>query len=261
MLGYESLSSYSNISHFVTARQGGCSEGAYASFNCTPYSGDEVEKVRRNQSLLVEGMSQMPRELVIPLQTHDTNCLLIGDVYLSDSPRQKQDMLCGVDALITREPGYCLCISTADCVPVLVYDTKHCAVAAIHAGWRGTVAYIVRDTLLRMEKEFGTSGEDVVACIGPSISLTSFEVGEEVYEAFQKNGFDMPRISIRKEETGKHHIDLWEANRLQLLAFGVPPGQVELAQICTYIHHDDFFSARRLGIKSGRILSGIMIHE
>ena len=83
MLGYESLSSYSNISHFVTARQGGCSEGAYASFNCTPYSGDEVEKVRRNQSLLVEGMSQMPRELVIPLQTHDTNCLLIGDVYLS----------------------------------------------------------------------------------------------------------------------------------------------------------------------------------
>lgn len=61
-------------------------------------------------------------------------------------------MLCGVDALITREPGYCLCISTADCVPVLVYDTKHCAVAAIHAGWRGTVAYIVRDTLLRMEK-------------------------------------------------------------------------------------------------------------
>ena len=209
MLGYESLSSYSNISHFVTARQGGCSEGAYASFNCTPYSGDEAEKVRRNQSLLMEGMSQMPRELVIPLQTHDTNCLLIGDVYLSASPRQKQDMLCGVDALITREPGYCLCISTADCVPVLVYDTKHCAVAAIHAGWRGTVAYIVRDTLLRMEKEFGTSGEDVVACIGPSISLTSFEVGE----------------------------------------------------ICTYIHHDDFFSARRLGIKSGRILSGIMIHE
>ena len=137
MLGYESLSSYSNISHFVTARQGGCSEGAYASFNCTPYSGDEAEKVRRNQSLLMEGMSQMPRELVIPLQTHDTNCLLIGDVYLSASPRQKQDMLCGVDALITREPGYCLCISTADCVPVLVYDTKHCAVAAIHAGWRG----------------------------------------------------------------------------------------------------------------------------
>ena len=161
MLGYESLSSYSNISHFVTTRQGGCSEGNYASFNCTPYSGDEAEKVRRNQTLLMEGMSQTPEELVIPVQTHETNCLLIGDAYLSASSQQRQEMLHGVDALITREPGYCLCISTADCVPVLIYDKKHSAIAAIHAGWRGTVAYIVRDTLLRMEKEFGTSGEDV----------------------------------------------------------------------------------------------------
>ena len=79
MLGYESLSSYSNISHFVTTRQGGCSEGNYASLNCTPYSGDEAEKVWRNQTLLMEGMSQTPEELVIPVQTHETNSLLIGD--------------------------------------------------------------------------------------------------------------------------------------------------------------------------------------
>ena len=186
MLGYESLSSYSNISHFVTTRQGGCSEGNYASFNCTPYSGDEAEKVRRNQTLLMEGMSQTPEELVIPVQTHETNCLLIGDAYLSASSQQRQEMLHGVDALITREPGYCLCISTADCVPVLMYDKKHSAIAAIHAGWRGTVAYIVRDTLLRMEKEFGTSGEDVVACIGPSISLASFEVGRKCMKHFRR---------------------------------------------------------------------------
>lgn len=153
MLGYESLSSYSNISHFVTTRQGGYSEGNYASFNCTPYSGDEAEKVRRNQTLLMEGMSQTPEELVIPVQTHETNCLLIGDAYLSASSQQRQEMLHGVDALITREPGYCLCISTADCVPVLMYDKKHSAICCHSCpGWRGTVAYIVRDTLLRMEK-------------------------------------------------------------------------------------------------------------
>lgn len=261
MLGYESLNSYSNISHFVTTRHGGCSEGTYASFNCAPYSGDDAEKVGRNQRLLVEAMRQQPKELVIPLQTHETNCLLIDDAYLSALFPQRKELLQGVDALITRHSGYCLCISTADCVPVLIYDKKQCAIAAIHAGWRGTVASIVRDVLLRMKKEFGTRGEDVIACIGPSISFASFEVGEEVYEAFQKNGFDMPRISMRKEETGKYHIDLWEANRMQLLAFGVPPGQVELAHLCTYIHHEEFFSARRLGIKSGRILSGIMIHE
>lgn len=262
MLGYESLSLYSNISHFVTSRHGGYGEGAYASFNCTPYSGDSAENVRRNQQLLIESMSPgKPLELVIPWQTHHTRCLLVGDSYLSASLRERENMLQGVDALITRQPGYCLCISTADCVPVLVYDRKQGAVAAIHAGWRGTVNYIVRDTLARMQQEFGTQGRDVIACIGPSISLDSFEVGEEVYEAFRNNGFDMSRISIRKEKTGKHHIDLWEANRLQLLSWGVPPAQIELAGICTYIRHEDFFSARRLGIKSGRILSGIMINN
>lgn len=260
MLGYESLNSYSNISHFVTMRHGGCSEGNYATFNCTPYSGDDEEKVRRNQVLLMEGMLHKPKELVIPFQTHNTRCLLIDDAYLSASTQQKKVMLHEIDALITRQPGYCLCVSTADCVPVLVYDQEHDAVAAIHAGWRGTVESIVRDTLLRMKMEFGTKGDEVIACIGPSISFASFEVGEEVYEAFQKNGFDMSRISMKKKETGKFHIDLWEANRMQMLNFGVPSDRIEIADICTFIHHEKFFSARRLGIKSGRILSGIMIN-
>lgn len=261
MLGYESLISYSNISHFVTTRHGGCSQGAYASFNCTHYSGDDAEAVRRNRRLLMEGMPHQPKELVIPVQTHDTRCLLIGEEYLVASLSSRQEMLQGIDALITREPGYCLCISTADCVPALVYDRRHHAIAAIHAGWRGTVESIVLRTLSRMKTEFGTEGEDIIACIGPSISLESFEVGEEVYEAFRQKGFDMPRISMRNEKTGKPHIDLWEVNRLQLLAFGVPDVQIELSGICTYLHPEEFFSARRLGIKSGRILSGIMVNE
>lgn len=131
-------------------------------------------------------------------------------------------------------------------------------VAAVHAGWRGTVNFIVGHTLEQMRTVYGTEGSEVVACIGPGISLESFEVGDEVYDTFRLNGFDMSRISYRKTETGKYHIDLWEANRQQLLDFGVPGCQIEVSGICTYIHHDEFFSARRLGIASGRILSGIM---
>lgn len=261
MLGYGLLNRYPNISHFVTARHDGYSGGAYASFNCSPYSGDNLEHVRRNQQLLVEGMKHKPIELVIPRQVHDTYCRVIGKDYLATSPEMKRDMLEGIDALISDEPGYCLCISTADCVPVLVYDSRHCAVAAIHAGWRGTVKRIVLRTLAEMKEKFGTQGEDVVACIGPSISPASFEVGEEVYESFRKEDFDMPCISFRNKETGKYHIDLWEANRRQLLEFGVLATQIEVAGICTYQHAEDFFSARRLGINSGRILSGIMIAE
>lgn len=259
MLGYASLNVYPNILHFVTTRQGGCGEGAYATFNCSHYCGDSPEHVQQNRRMLLDGLSCKPKELVIPIQVHGTEILCIDNAYLSASREQKERMLNGVDALITRETDCCLCVSTADCVPVLLYDKAHQVVAVVHAGWRGTVAGIVRDTLKRMNVLFGTEGGGVIVCIGPSISLDSFEVGEEVYEAFREKGFDMPRISMWNQKTDKHHIDLWESNRIQLLEFGIPACQIESADICTYIHHENFFSARRLGIKSGRILSGISI--
>ena len=90
----------------------------------------------------------------------------------------------------------------------------------------------------------------------PSISLEAFEVGDEVYTCFEQQGFDMQRIALRQE---KWHIDLWEANRMQLLDFGVLPSNIELSGICTWKENADFFSARRQGIASGRILSGIML--
>lgn len=259
MLGYEALAPYSNISCFVTTRHGGCSRGDYGTLNCTPYTGDDAECVRRNQEIVCSSLPQRPKELIIPFQTHGTQALVIDTTYLQASDSERNSMLQGIDALITREPGYCLCISTADCIPILLYDRKHKAIAALHAGWRGTVNYIARHTLNKMHALYGTDGKDVIACIGPGISLPAFEVGDEVYEAFREKGFPMEYISEWKPETHKHHIDLWAANRLQLLDFGIPSMQVETAGICTYRQHEDFFSARRLGIKSGRILSGIMI--
>lgn len=259
MLGYRSLDAYPNIFHFVTTRQGGYGKEAYATFNCSPFAGDDADVVSRNQEELISGMPRRPHELIIPHQIHGTKSLVIGKEFLSSSKEKQQDLLEGIDAVMTREPGFCVCVSTADCVPVLLYDRQHQAVAAIHAGWRGTVNFMVSHALEQMHAAFGTEGREVIACIGPSISLDSFEVGDEVYETFYRNGFDMLRISYCKPETGKYHIDLWEANRQQLLDFGVPSSQIEVAGMCTYIHWDDFFSARRLGIQSGRILSGIMI--
>jgi copper oxidase (laccase) domain-containing protein len=97
----------------------------------------------------------------------------------------------------------------------------------------------------------------VHAIIGPCISLKAFEVGIEVYDAFEQADFDMSQIAHWHPEKGKYHINLPAANRLQLLADGVPEEQIHDSAICTYSQHEDFFSARRLGIKSGRILSGI----
>jgi YfiH family protein len=261
MLTYELLNSYANISCFVTTRRGGDSEGAYRSFNCSHYCGDTLEHVLHNRKRLVEGLPCRPLELVVPAQVHGTEVLQIRKEHWLLPPEEKSARLQGVDALITDAAGYCLCISTADCVPIILYDKTHRAIAAVHAGWRGTVAFILRHTLEAMNAAFGTIGSDLLACIGPSISLAAFEVGEEVYDAFRLAGFNMARISCFNAASGKHHLDLWEANRLQLLEYGVPASQIEVAGICTYTHHEEFFSARRLGIHSGRILSGILIHQ
>ena len=261
LLGYELLNSYSNISHFVTTRSKGCSEGKYGAFNCSPYTEDKSKKVLLNQFSLLQSLKHPVKDLIIPQQVHNDASLVIDDYYFELPLFMRRAVLDGIDALITAKPGYCICVSTADCVPVLLYDKKLQVVAAIHAGWKGTVKHIVQGVLYLMNQKFGTKGEDVIACIGPSISLESFEVGDEVYDAFEESGFDMSLISMKKKETGKYHIDLWEANRIELLNRGVPAEQIEVAGICTYIHHDEFFSARRLGIDSGRILSGIMIRK
>lgn len=254
MLEYGLAKSYPDIFLFSTTRHGGYSEGNYASFNCNGYCGDNEDHVKRNRELLCSLLPDADA-LIIPHQTHGVTVRVIDEAFVQCDDIQKVDLLEGVDALVANLPGQCLCVSTADCIPVLCYDTRHHAVAAIHAGWRGTLGRIVCHTIQTMRECYGTKGEDVVACIGPGISLDAFEVGDEVYQAFEQAGFQMQAISCRKE---KWHIDLWEANCLQLISEGVPSSAIELAGICTYSQYEHFFSARRLGIHSGRILSGIM---
>lgn len=258
MLAYGFQQSYSGIFCFSTTRHGGYSTGEYASFNCNHYCGDEPERVNRNRELFCSLMPVRPDGLIIPHQTHGTQIWLIDHAFLQLPLSEQTIQLEGVDALLTNIPRQCICVSTADCIPVLCFDVRRRVVAAIHAGWRGTVERIVEKTLSAMSEAYGTDARDVVACIGPGISQEAFEVGDEVYAAFRAAGFPMQYIARRY---AKWHIDLWEANRLQLLTAGVRQENIELSAICTYANNTDFFSARRQGIHSGRILSGIMLTE
>ena len=259
LVEYGILHGHPEVCAFSTTRRGGVSTGSYAALNCTPYTGDDPECVRRNRQILAEALPFPARELVIPWQTHGTQVLSIGEEYLGSTPGERETLLQGIDALTTRESGICLCISTADCIPILLLDTRHRAIAAVHAGWRGTVAGIVSHTLGQMHALYGTAGSDLLACIGPGISREAFEVGDEVYLAFCQAGFPMECIAFRHPDTGKWHIDLPLANCLLLQDFGIPVPQIEACGICTYTRHEEFFSARRLGVKSGRMLSGIML--
>ena len=249
------------VTAFSTTRHGGCGDGAYSSFNCTPYTGDEPAVVRANQGQLCQWLGILPERLILPYQTHSAHILTINEAFMRLTADARHALLQDKDALITHIKDICLCISTADCIPILLYDLKHQAIAAIHAGWRGTVARIVEQTLNAMRQNYRTDSKDIKAIIGPGISLEAFEVGNEVYEAFVQAGFPMEQISRWYDDKGKYHIDLPTANRWQLLAAGVPLKQIYDSGICTYKEYHDYFSARRLGIKSGRILNGIILHS
>lgn len=245
------------VNAFSTTREDGYSTGAYSSFNANHYCGDDPDAVNKNRELLVKELGIRHESLIIPHQTHGKKVLLIDKEFMTLAPAEKAFRLEGIDALITALPDICIAVSTADCVPILLYDKGNNVVAAIHAGWRGTVSRIINETIALMEKNYQTDPANIHACIGPSISAKAFEVGDEVYEAFATAGFPMEQIAHR--ETEKWHIDLWKANCLELENNGTPTRNIQITGICTHGNAERFFSARRLGIHSGRILSGISL--
>lgn len=236
------------VTAFSTTRQGGCSTGNYAAFNINGYCGDDEVHIAANKVALCGLLGIESNRLVMPHQVHD--CV----VRRIDGPQQ--GVIEGVDAVMTDVPQLCIGVSTADCIPVLLYDSTHRAISAVHAGWRGTVLRIVQKAVEAMCHAYGTAPADLQAVIGPGISLDSFEVGDEVYDQFLSAGFDMQPISRRE---AKWHIDLPMCNRLQLMEAGVPADHIQMTNICTYQQYDRYFSARRLGIQSGRIYTGILI--
>lgn len=203
----------------------------------------------------------LPYDVVQAHQTHT------AEVAVIERPGVTREELEGIDAMVTDVPGVAIGVRTADCIPVLLYDPVHRAVAAVHAGWRGTVADISAAAIRVMAQRYGTLPSDLVAQIGPGIGPDSFQVGEEVVAAFEKAGFPMslihtcrgPRIEGTME--GGHHLDLWAANRWLLERAGVPSSSIQVAGICTYASNDRFFSARREGIRCPRIISSIRLLE
>lgn len=242
---------------FSTTRHGGVSKGNYASLNINGYCGDAKEDVAENRRLLCMSLNLSDEShLVIPHQTHGTTVLTVDKTFMALDEEQRQQRLEGIDAVITNVPQICIGVSTADCIPIIIYDDVYHAAAAIHAGWRGTVARIVKKAVAALQAAYGSQPTELQAWIGPGISLKNFEVGQEVYDQFAEAGFQMERIAMKYE---KWHIDLPMCNRMQLEEAGVPLQSIRQMAVCTYDQTDDYFSARRLGINSGRIYTGVIL--
>lgn len=164
------------------------------------------------------------------------------------------------DIVMTDDPDVAVCVQVADCVPMLLADPAHRAVAAVHAGWRGTAAGIAREAVAAMSARFGSRPDRLVAAIGPSIGGCCYQVGPEVLEAFLAGGFSKAETDswFRPDGNGDRlKLDVRAANRAQLVGAGLDPGNVAVCDLCTACHPSLFFSYRREGPGTGR-LAGVI---
>lgn len=244
--------------HAITTRLGGVSKAPFDSLNLALHVGDRAENVIENRKRFAESLGLEASRLVTPEQVHGDH---IACVTEEDAGRGATDYADGIhetDALITNTPNLPLLLCFADCTPIVFLDPEKRVVAIAHGGWKGTVASIAEKTLTRMEEAFGTQPKDVLVGIGPSIGPCCFEVGAEVAERFRA-AFPYADEWLITEKDGHPHVNLWEANRQQMLRAGVPEENIQIAGECTCCRHKWYYSYRADGGKTGRIAAMIAL--
>lgn len=245
------------VKAFSTMRGSDVGNGEYDGFNINSYCGDSKDHIDACMDLLADEIGIDKSKILLPHQVHGVDFRLVTPELMSLADDEKLAMLDGIDAVLTQTVGVCIGISTADCIPLLLYDAEHRSACAIHAGWRGTVKYIALKAVEEMQAAFGSKPEMIKAVIGPGIQVGSFEVGQEVYDQFAAANFDMDKIAT---PMGKWHIDLPLCNKLQLNMAGISDNNIIMSDIDTFTSHD-FFSARRQGVNSGRIYTAIILED
>lgn len=257
LLAYNNLTKYADtVRHFTSTRAGGVSTGTFSSLNLGNFTDDDASSILRNRTILCEHLNIPTENLINAQQTHGTNVKLVDEAFMQIPVDERKPLLHGFDAFITNLPNVCITVTTADCVPVLLFDPRNKAVAVIHSGWKSTLNNIVGNTIDLMEKKYGTCASDLVVAVGPCISKEKYEVGVDLYEQFFQRAFPVEQFFLTKEND-KFLFDIREAVRFQLQEEGVR--NIEVSTHCTYTHSDLFFSARRQGSASGRMLSGILL--
>lgn len=237
-----------NVVTAGTTRRAICCDtgNPYAGFSVCHYTGDNPRKVSSCRTQLAWLTSNKRDRIVIPWQTHSVNVHTVtpanlNDIYPADC-----------DALVTSVPDIMIGVNTADCVPVLMYDPINLVVGAAHAGWRGAVNGILRNTIQAM-CEIGAHRNALHAIICPAIGVECFEVGEEVACLF-------PEKFVNRNYSERPHIDLPGYVKYCLVQGGVPVRNIQHTDICTRCNYTSYFSARKLGINSGRNFSFIRLN-
>lgn len=248
---FENLSAYPKLLHFVSS---GAMDIGYP-------DGIASGNMLYARQKLGEVVGFDAKVMTLGHQVHSCHVVCVRQEDCGRGGRDRESRIPDTDALVTNLPGICLTVLSADCVPILLFDPEKEVIAAVHAGWRGTVAGIAAETVRTMQKEYGCRPETIRAGIGPSIGKCCFEVGKDVAERFLEAFRNTSSVVTTAEREEKYYVDLWEANRLFLISAGLSAGNIELALLCTRCHPGEFFSYRYNGNDAGRFGAGIMLPE
>jgi YfiH family protein len=230
-----------------------------AALRCRPLAGTarhcfstrelELEGARpglsRNWNIFAAALGVAPDSLV---RMHQVHC---ADVF--EAPPTRADSWPEADIAVTNDPSVAVSVRTADCVPLVLADRRTGAVAAVHAGWKGTAAGAAIIAVRSLTSRYGTRPADVIAAVGPSIGPCCYEVGPDLANHFSAH----PDADTWFVPGVKPHLDLWRATRDQLVRAEVPADQIHVCALCTFDHPAVFHSYRREGTKAGRLVAAI----
>lgn len=259
---FEPLKKIDFITHGFSTRLGGVSSGIYKSMNLTFGLNDNPQHVKRNFELMGEALHIKPQYMIYSKQTHTTNVMKVDERHFGMGVTRERTFD-NIDGFVTDVAGLCLVTSFADCIPIVIVDTKKHCMASLHSGWRGTVGNISQNAVLLMEQEFHSDVKDMVALIGPGICPSCYEVGNDVAEQF------INRYSIKEQQQivlkdvffDKFHVDLTAANRYNLIHAGIDSANIFVSDICTCCNPDILFSHRATQGKRGLLCMFVYMND
>ena len=236
-LQFQIFQEFPNLKQAFSTRTGGVSRAPYDSLNLGLHSGDHFPDVKKNRKLFFQHMGIEGDHVVYPEQTHSANIAVVIE------PGTVQNC----DALITNKTNLFLSIQTADCFPVFLFDPDKSVVALVHSGWRGTAQNIVGKTLIRLQGIFNSNTTNLLAAIGPGVLQRNYQVDTLVAKHFSDT-------YLIKDGPGHFKLDIRQAIYNQLLDGGVQTGNIEIIPVCSFEEKGLFYSYRRDGQKSGRMM-------
>ncbi len=239
---YSIFSSFPKLVHGFSTRIGGISLPPFDSLNLGLSTKDDREAVLENRRRFFKALRIASERVVYPQQVHDDTIQTVT----------QPGIVAECDALITNRTNLFLSIQTADCFPIFLYDSHEQAVAIVHSGWRGTARNIAGKTIRKLKQTFNVRPQNLLVAIGPGVQKSCYQVDDSVIPYFDPDFYE-------EDGPGHYLLDLQGAIRQQILSEGVPGGQIEVDPDCTHCRSDLYYSYRRDGEHSGRMMGIIGI--